>query len=108
MHKLTRILVWCFMFVVFVASIVFSYANPESVALSFGFITLDPQPLAVWVIAAFAIGGLSGVLLGVGLVRNLRFRLEIRRLRTQLNQTEQALAACKTRQETTTAGKGPN
>lgn len=104
MNKLMRILAWCFMFIVFVASIVFSYANPESVALSFGFITLDPQPLAVWVIAAFSIGGLFGVLLGVGMVRNLRFRLEIRRLRTQLSRAEQELAACKIQQETTVAG----
>lgn len=104
MHKLMRILAWCFMFIVFVASIVFSYANPEPVALSFGFITLDAQPLAVWVIAGFAIGGLCGVLLGVGLVRNLRFRLEIRRLRTQLTNTEQELAACKAQQETSVVG----
>lgn len=104
MHKLMRILAWCFMFIVFVASIVFSYANPELVALSFGFVTLDPQPLAVWVIAAFASGGLCGVLLGVGLVRSLRSRMEIRRLRAQLGKVEQELAACKTQQITTVVG----
>lgn len=104
MNKLMRILAWCFMFIVFVASIMFSFANSEPVALSFGFITLDPQPLAVWVIAGFAIGGLFGVLLGVGLVRNLRFRLEIRRLRTQLTSAEQELAVCKTQQNTQVTG----
>jgi len=102
MNKLIRIIAWCFMFIVFVASIVFSYANPEPVSLSFGFTTLAPQPLAVWVIAAFAIGGLFGILLGVGLVRNLRFRLEIRRLRAQLMRLEQELAANKVQQETKT------
>ena len=104
MNKLMRILAWCFMFIVFVASIVFSFANQEPVALSFGIATLDPQPLAVWIISAFASGGLFGVLLGVGLVRNLRFRLEIRRLRTQLSRVEQELLACKARQETIVAG----
>lgn len=104
MNKLMRILAWCFMFIVFVASIVFSYANPESIALSFGFITLAPQPLAVWVIAAFAIGGLFGIVIGVGLVKNMRFRLEIRRLRTQLNRAEQDLAECKAQQVTTVVG----
>lgn len=104
MTKLVRIIAWCFLFFVFVASIVFSYANPEPIALSFGFTTLNPQPLAVWVVAAFAIGGLCGVLLGVGLVRNLRLRLEIRRLRTQLSKAQQDLAACKIQQETTVVG----
>lgn len=104
MHKLMRVLAWCFMFIVFVASIVFSYANPEPVALSFGLFTLDAQPVAVWVIAAFAIGGLCGLLLGVGLVRNLRYRLEIRRLRAQLTQVEQELAACKTPRQTSVTG----
>lgn len=104
MNKLMRILAWCFMFLVFVASIVFSYANPESIALSFGFITLAPQPLAVWVIAAFAIGGLFGIVIGVGLVKNMRSRIEIRRLRTQLNRAEQELVDCKARQVTTVAG----
>ena len=104
MNKLMRIFAWCFMFIVFVASIVFSYANPEPIALSFGFITLNPQPLAVWVIAAFAIGGLFGVVLGKGLVKNLRLRLEIKRLRTQLTRVEQDLAACKAQQEKPVAG----
>lgn len=104
MNKLMQILSLCFIFIIFVASIVFSYANPLPIALSFGFTTLNPQPLAVWIIAAFAIGGLCGVLLGLGMVRNLRFRLEIRRLRTQLNRAEQELAACKTQYETSVAG----
>lgn len=104
MQKLMTTLAWCFMFIVFVASIVFSYANPQPVALSFGFVSLDPQPLAVWVIAAFACGGLFGVALGVGLVRNLGLRLEIRRLRTQLTRAEQALADCKIQQKAATAG----
>ena len=104
MTKLLRIIAWCFMFIVFVASIVFSYANPAPIALSFGFATLNPQPLAVWVISAFATGGLCGVLLGVGLVRNLRSRLEIRRLRSQLSKAQQDLATYKIQQDTTVVG----
>ena len=104
MTKLVRIIAWCFMFFVFVASIVFSYANPEPIALSFGFTTLDPQPLAVWVIVAFALGGLCGVLPGVGLVRNLRLRLEIRRPRTQLTRVEQEFASSKIQQDTSVVG----
>ncbi len=103
MNKLMRIFAWCLLFLVFVASIVFSYANPEPVSLSFGFTTLSPQPLAVWVIAAFVMGGILGVLLGIGLVRNLRLRLELRRLRSQLLKTEQELTACKTSQQNAVA-----
>ena len=104
MTKIVRIIAWCFMFIVFVVSIVFSYANPEPIALSFGFTTLSPQPLAVWVVSAFAIGGLCGVLIGIGLVKNLRLRLELRRLRTQLARVEQELASCKLQQDTSVVG----
>ncbi|MGJ8689472.1 MAG: lipopolysaccharide assembly protein LapA domain-containing protein [Gammaproteobacteria bacterium] len=92
MDKLTRILVWCFIFIVFVVSIVFSFSNTQTIALSFGITTLAPQPLAVWVIASFAIGGVLGLLLGIGLVKNLRTKLEIKRLRNQVNKLEQTLA----------------
>ena len=95
MNKLMRIIAWTFLFLVFIASIVFSYANPEPVALSFGFAALPPQPLAVWIIAAFVIGGLCGLLLGVGFMRGLRARMEIRRLRSQLEKSTQALEALK-------------
>jgi len=92
MNKLTRILVWCFIFIVFVVSIVFSFSNTQTIALSFGITTLAPQPLAVWVIASFAIGGVLGLLLGIGLVKNLRTKLEIKRLSNQVSKLEQALA----------------
>jgi len=92
MNKLARIIVWCFIFIIFVASIVFSFSNTQPVELSFGIVTLAPQALAVWVIAAFALGGVLGLLLGVGLVRNLRAKLEIKRLRGQVSKLEQQLA----------------
>lgn len=101
MNTLMRIIGWTFLFLVFIASIVFSYANPEPVELSFGFFTFPAQPLAVWVIAAFVIGGVCGLVLGAGFMRGLRARLEIRRLRTQLEKSEQALAALRAQQDFT-------
>ncbi len=92
MNKLARIIVWCFIFIIFVASIVFSFSNTQPVALSFGIVTLAPQALAVWIIAAFALGGVLGLLLGAGLVRNLRAKLEIKRLRSQVSKLEKSLA----------------
>ncbi len=92
MNKLARIIVWCFIFIIFVTSIVFSFSNTQPVALSFGIVTLAPQALAVWIIAAFALGAMLGLLLGAGVLRNLRAKLEIKRLRAQLSQLEQSLA----------------
>lgn len=92
MNRLARIIVWCFMFIVFVASIVFSFSNTQPIALSFGIVTLAPQALAVWVIGAFALGGILGLLLGVGLMRNLRTKLEIKRLHGQVSKLKETLA----------------
>ncbi len=92
MNKLTRIIVWCFIFILFVVSIVFSFSNTQPIALSFGIVTLAPQALAVWVIAAFVLGGLLGLLLGLGLMKNLRTKLEIKRLQGQIKSLEKHLA----------------
>lgn len=93
MHKLTRILIWCFLFFVFIATIMFTFANTQSVELSFGFFSLAPQPIALWVIAAFTIGGITGVLLSLGLMKGLRARMEIRRLHAQIAKLERDLVA---------------
>lgn len=72
MNKLMRLCAWIFLFLVFFTSIVFSFFNTEPVSLSFGFVVLSPQPLSLWVISAFAAGGLLGLLLGAGLSGNWR------------------------------------
>lgn len=99
MHKLLRIIAWTCLFIVFIASIIFSYANTQSVSLSFGFTTLAPQPLALWVISAFVLGAICGLLLGLGLWRGVRTRLEMRRLRARLDKAEQALQQSKAAQQ---------
>ncbi len=72
MNKLIRLFGWIFLFLVFLASIAFSFFNTELVPLSFGFVVLSPQPLSLWVVSAFALGGLIGLLLGVAMTGNER------------------------------------
>jgi putative membrane protein len=73
MNKLMRLIAWIFLFLVFLGSIAFSFFNTEPVPLSFGFVVLSPQPLSLWVVLAFAAGGLLGLLLGFGMSGNWRY-----------------------------------
>ena len=84
MQKIGRLLTGFFLLLVFFASIAFSYFNTTPVSIAFGSWEAPAQPISVWVIAAFTSGGLVGVLLGVGIIRNLKSKTEIRRLIKQL------------------------
>ncbi len=84
MNKLVRFCTWIFLFLVFLASIAFSFFNTQLVSLSFGFMVMSPQPLSLWVVLAFALGGLFGLCLGAGFFRNWRSRAELQALRDQL------------------------
>jgi len=89
MHKLAQLLSGIFLVLVFIASITFSYFNTEPVAIAFANWKFPAQPVSVWIIGAFVLGGLLGLVLGLGLFRNLKSRAEIRRLKKQLKQAKQ-------------------
>lgn len=91
MHNLIRLAVWVFLLLVFVASIGFSFLNPTPVHLSFGILTLSPQPVALWIVSAFAIGGLLGLMFGAGLGGVLKSKNQNRRLREQLDRANRQL-----------------
>lgn len=93
MNRFVRFLIWLLLLLVFLASVIFSFFNTDPVPLSLGYTTLAPQPLSVWVIGAFVLGGLLGVLLGAGLFRHLRSKLEIRRLHKRVAELEKQLNA---------------
>jgi len=55
--------------------VLFALQNPEPIALDILVMTLPPRSLALWVLAALALGGLLGVLLSSVAVLRLRARL---------------------------------
>ena len=88
MQQITRLLSGFFLLLVFAASITFSYFNSTPIAIGIGSWQLDPQPVSVWIIAAFVAGGLLGLMLGLRIFQNLKSRVEIRRLTKALKEAE--------------------
>jgi len=92
MRKITKILSGFFLITVFGVSTTFSYFNTAPVSIAFGNWQLSPQPVSVWIIGAFVAGGSIGLLLGLGIFRQLKSRTEIRRLRKQLKAAKQEVS----------------
>lgn len=90
MSTISRALALGFLVVVFLLSVVFSFFNTQLVPLSLGFMVFSAQPLALWVLGAFALGGLLGQLFGSGLFRRWRTEREIAQLRARITRLEQA------------------
>jgi uncharacterized integral membrane protein len=84
MTKFARAIAWLFLVLVFLLSVGFSFFNTQQVALSFGFIVLPPQPLGVWILSSFTIGGVTGLALGAGLFRHWRSARQVSSLRAEL------------------------
>lgn len=89
MRQIGRLLSAFFLIIVFAISVSFSYFNSTEVVISFASWQFPPQPVSVWVIGAFVIGGSLGLMLGLGIFRNLKSRAEIRRLQKLLSVAEQ-------------------
>lgn len=88
MQKLLQFLASLFLILVFLAAIAFSFLNTTEVGLSLGLWVFAPQPLAVWVISAFALGGLLGLLFGTGIASYFKTRRELSQLRKRLRDAE--------------------
>lgn len=84
MQGIKRWLFITLLIIVIILSAGFSLWNTTPVPLSFGFYTFADRPLAVWVIVAFCLGGLCGLVLGAGLIRDVRLRYRIRKLEKEL------------------------
>lgn len=93
MRKLGNFFTGLFLVLVFITSMAFGYFNSVPMAISFANWQSSPQPVSVWVIGAFVGGGLLGLLLGIGVFRNFRFRAEIKRLTKQLKQAQQEVVS---------------
>ncbi|MEQ8954773.1 MAG: LapA family protein [Gammaproteobacteria bacterium] len=84
MHKIGRLLSGLFLVLVFIASVTFSYFNNIPVVISYGSYQFPSQPVSVWIIGAFVLGGSLGLLLGLRIFKHLKSRVEIRRLSKEL------------------------
>ena len=84
MQRLKRWLMFLLLLLIFILSVGFSMWNTEPVALSFGFYEFAVRPLSFWLIITFCMGGLTGLLIGAGLIRDTRLRFRIRALEEEL------------------------
>lgn len=84
MRNLTNLLSGFFLLLVFIAAITFSYFNTDPVGITFGSLSFAPRPVSVWIIGAFVCGGGLGLILGLGVLRQLKSKAEIRRLKKEL------------------------
>lgn len=84
MQRFKRWLVFLLLLLIFILSVGFSMWNTSPVPLSFGLYEFAARPLSLWLIIAFCLGGLAGLAIGAGLIRDARLRLRIRALEKQL------------------------
>ncbi|HIF86996.1 MAG TPA: DUF1049 domain-containing protein [Gammaproteobacteria bacterium] len=96
MRKIAHLLSGFFLILVFVASITFSFFNSTPIIITFGNWAFPAQPVSVWIIGAFVSGGLIGLLLGMGFLRTMKSKSEIRRLTRQLADAKQEVSQLRT------------
>ena len=84
MQSLRRIVTALLLLLIFICSIAFSLVNTSLVPLSLGWVSLAPQPVSVWVIAAFCLGALIGLVLGAGYFKDIQARRKVRKLQTEI------------------------
>lgn len=84
MQRIKKWFAMLILLLIFIISVGFSMWNTVPVPLSFGFYNLEARPLSLWLILAFCFGGLSGLVLGAGLIRDARLRHRIRVLEKEL------------------------
>lgn len=96
MRKLGNLLSGIFLLLVFISSVTFAYYNSSPVIVSIGSWQFPPQALSVWIIGAFVSGALLGLLIGMGAVKQLKSRAEIRRLNKELAAAKQEVNQLRT------------
>ena len=96
MRKIAHLLSGFFLILVFVASITFSFFNSTPIIITFGNWAFPAQPVSVWIIGAFVSGGLIGLLLGMGFLRTMKSKSEIRRLTQKLADAKQEVSQLRT------------
>lgn len=95
MSSLIRFVFCLILLAIVLLGFVFSNYNPTEVPLWIGF-ELSPQRVGVWLILAFALGGIIGLLLGFGFFRRIKYRVELYQLRAQLKKVEKLMDESRT------------
>lgn len=93
MRWIRRILIALLLVLVLVFGLLFSVQNTQSVPLDLLALQLNERPLAVWLFAAFALGGIAGMLAGSFAL--LRLQANRYRLRRRLETCERELSELK-------------
>lgn len=95
MSAFIRFIIFLFFIAIILLAFYFSNANTTVVPLWLG-IDLAPQRIGVWVVIAFSLGGLMGLLLGFGLFKRIKYRVQLKQLKSKLKKAEEQLSDLKT------------
>lgn len=93
MRWIRRFLIVFLLLLVLVFGLLFSLQNAQNVPLDLLALQLRERPLAVWLLAAFAVGGVAGMLAGSAAL--IRLQANRYRLRRRLEHCERELAELK-------------
>ena len=74
-------------------SLLFSLANSEHIGIDLVFVQLPPAPIAVWVLGAFVLGGVGGMLASTVVLWRVRASASMLRRRLVAREREQEQAA---------------
>ena len=89
MKSLFRFLTLLFFVGLILLAFLFAVKNTMPVSLWLG-ITLPEYSVGIIVIATFILGGILGLLLGLGIFRQLKYRIKIRQLQSRLEKIEKS------------------
>lgn len=90
MDRFIRFIVSIILIAIILAGFVFSSFNTAEVPLWLG-VEFSPQPVGLWLIIAFVLGGVIGLVLGFGLFNRIKNQVQIRQLKTRLRKAEKEL-----------------
>ena len=84
MRSIGRLLTVFVLISVFVISITFIYLNQTPVIITIGVFDFVELPVSFWVVGAFVLGGLLGLICSFGWIRNIVLQSKIVRLTNEL------------------------
>ena len=87
------LLILVFVLIIF-AALVFTANNPTKISVWLG-VDLPELGIGVWIIAAYILGGLTGLLMGVGLVRQIKYKFQVKQLKGRIEQLENSKSSAK-------------